>query len=282
MTAWRDQYDDKLSLCSASDSFRIATLPVFANSDFRATRAGLVLGIALALIGCRGGNPNRAASSSDGGASISADMSFASCDLIKQDCSAGQKCVPDLDSDTAGAGRCVRAGTVAEGQPCTYDDPAADVAGDNCAPGLKCDSAGSDAADTCQKLCSSDATCTTPGQRCADLYLGGFGYCISTCTLFGNDCAQGSSCAGLVPAFGQSDPAGGVFVCKTTGPGQAFTGCDVDEDCGDNLLCDGDQLWCIPVCDGKHPCSLVAPTDGGAAPSCRPIANLPDGQGACR
>src|SRR5947209_10917646 len=111
MIAWRDQYDEKLSLCSASDSFRVATLPVFANSDCRATRAGLVLGIALAVIGCGGVHPNRVANCSDGGASISADMSFASCDLIKQDCSAGQKCVPDLDSDIPGAGRCIRAGS---------------------------------------------------------------------------------------------------------------------------------------------------------------------------
>jgi hypothetical protein len=237
----------------------------------------LVLGTSLMLMGCGGSSDNGAASNpDDAGAASLPDLALVRCDLSTQDCAAGQKCTPDLDSDTPGAGLCVRAGAVAEGQPCTYGDDDYD----NCAPGSWCDFDTPDAAETCHRLCSSDAGCVT-GQLCADMYASGFGYCVSPCTPFGKDCPDGSSCAGVWPTFGSANASDVIFLCKDTGSAPAFAHCGIDEDCGENLFCDIDRLRCVPVCDDKHACAPIEASDGGAALSCHPISRLPNGQGTC-
>jgi len=206
----------------------------------------------------------------------------ATCDIIAQTgCKTGERCI--LVSEMIGA--CAPDGTVAENGTCTID-----AAGDdNCKGASYCDNHGPNNTYACRKLCTSDATCTTAGQKCANLLLDStFGLCLPGCTPSTTnaqgDCPAGNSCTSLWPdqASTMQTPTG-FFVCKKDGVGALFEDCAMDTDCGAGLACDlfgGGTTWCAPICDTTHPCPQP-PGDGGAgAESCKTFSNT-NGIGYC-
>jgi hypothetical protein len=236
----------------------------------------------LAIVGC---GPNQGKNNSGDGNDLSVsmmiDMAPPGCDAVKQDCATGKKCVLNVaGSNVLASGTCVPNGTVSEGKPCNQDSTVSNVLNDDCLAGLSCDNDGADGNYYCRKLCSSDTTCTTTGQKCAGIFdPNPVGLCLPVCTLFGTDCPAGSNCSVALSLPGDGNSVNGYFVCKTPGTVAPFASCMSDTDCGADYVCDGTTNKCTPVCDATHACNQQ-PADGGAL-SCQPIPNLSNGQGIC-
>jgi hypothetical protein len=239
----------------------------------------------LLAAGCSGGGRASAgAGLTSADATSDAGAAALPCDLNKQDCVQGQKCVPAVVAGAVpGTGVCASDGTVAVGGACVLNTANMDAWEDNCVAGTLCDNDGPNNAYVCRKICSDDTACTNAGDKCADLFTTAWGFCLPSCTPFGNDCPAGNNCA---VAFNDVSVTAtnntGFFVCKTPGPGTAFAPCTgLDTDCGPDLVCDGVRHWCTPICDSTHACPDAPPTDGGAGISCNPFTNLTNSQGVC-
>jgi len=228
------------------------------------------------MCACSDSNNN----SNTGGNGSDMAASMPTCDIVKQDCPSGQKCVPKVKGadQTVVGSTCVTNGTIAEGQPCATNDSNSSLLNDNCVAGTMCDDTGPNVQTVCRKFCNKTTACSTAGQQCAAAYTDSWGLCLTSCTPFGNDCPQGNDCS---PAFDaiSTTPDSGVFTCKLTGSGTAYSHCESNPDCGANLGCDFDHGWCVPVCDNTHACAQP-PNDGGTV-SCLSYANLPTGAGIC-
>src|SRR5262245_23197950 len=115
--------------------------------------------IFIAFIGaCSDNNGNT------GGNGSGQDMaaSVAACDVVKQDCPSGQKCVPKVKgADLVVIGSaCVPNGTVAEGQPCVPKEADPSLLNSDCVAGTQCDDTGANAASVCRKYCGAGAACS--------------------------------------------------------------------------------------------------------------------------
>ena len=132
------------------------------------------------------GTPDLAASTD---MPIKVDAALAACDVIKQDCPAGQKCTvlqTGTGQNASFASGCIASdANIAAGMPCVRNN---DTVGDDaCAKGLFCtgvgypvDSAGNPVRH-CNALCAADATCGT-GQKCETLTdAGDAGLCVAAC-----------------------------------------------------------------------------------------------------
>jgi hypothetical protein len=209
-------------------------------------------------------------------------MSAASCDVLKQDCASGQKCVPKVmgAAQMVVGTQCMPNGSIAEGQPCQMDSSNAAVLNDNCAPGLLCDNTGGASTTICRKYCSPTTMCGT-GLACAAVYTNTWGLCVPNCVPFGSgaDCPHGSDCSVTFDAV-LATSGGGVFVCKVTGTAAAFASCTMDSDCGANLGCDTTANWCVPICDNTHMCAQPPGADAGML-SCQSYTNYTSGAGPC-
>jgi len=236
---------------------------------------------AVALAGCGGSDGSDSPDNEDMGSSSPGDMAKAAsaCDPIKQDCGSGKKCVPKfLDKDMTKVGTtCVADGTVASGATCVQDTKDTSIVTDDCAAGATCDNDGPKNAWACRKFCAADKDCAT-GEKCGDvLGAGTWGWCLPTCTAFGTDCPTGDSCSVGLTAINGTDE---FFVCKTPGDAKVFEKCDLDTDCGANLVCDGDKGYCTPICDATHMCTDQPPGDMGKI-SCMAYTGITGGGGIC-
>jgi hypothetical protein len=254
-----------------------------------------VLLLSLSVFGCDD-NTNNNNNNTHDLAMVMHDLSGSntSCDVTKQDCGTGKKCVGQVQGTGNNAmvvGTCVDDGTVAEGGACTQG-MSMDTYLDDCKAGFVCDDIfGSDSLK-CRKICTADSDCGSG--KCGDFtFLSpGWGWCATPCTPFSatSGCAAGQDCGEDVFSVEQPDQTGqtiaGFFLCKKTGTHTAYESCTTDGDCAANLWCGvvnsaGDGA-CLPNCDDNNMCP-DAPVDSGVegAVGCQPLTGTPNNAGYC-
>jgi hypothetical protein len=239
-------------------------------------RRSLPIFFFIAFISGCGGNDNNP---TGGNGDQDMAVSTMDCDVLKQDCGSGQKCVPKVkgaDWVVVGA-TCIADGTVAEGQPCQHDERNTTLINDNCVKGTMCDDVGANATLLCKKFCDKTTACGTDA-ACATVYTDKWGVCEKGCKPFGTDCPSGNDCSLSFDTLSATADSG-VFVCKPTGSVGAYQFCTEDGDCGPNLGCNTDLGKCVPVCDNAHPCPQPG-ADAGTF-SCQPFMNTANGAGVC-
>ncbi|MBL8952475.1 MAG: hypothetical protein JNK82_16965 [Myxococcaceae bacterium] len=211
-----------------------------------ATAGGFVRDDACDFAGPRGFDAGEACTLTafdDGG--IGTRCLAGACDLIDQNCDAGQKCA-FLD----GGRQCVPDGVIGEGQQCA----GAPV---SCAKGLACTLVGTDGGSLCSRFCRVDGDCGSP-QRCyVTLVLPETKERPLVCAeppmscdpLLQNCAASSEAC---YP--GQGGPG-----CFPAGTRAADVGCTYSNDCGRGLACTGGGATTV--------CKTLCAVDGGS-PSC--------------
>lgn len=214
-----------------------------------------------------------------------------SCDVTKQDCGTGKKCVGQVQGSGQNAmivGTCVDDGTVAEGGTCTQG-MSMDTYLDNCKAGFVCDDLlGADTLK-CRKICTTDTDCGSG--KCGDFtfQFPGWGWCATPCTPFSGagGCPAGQDCGEDIYDVEQPDPnaENGFFLCKKTGTGKAYDSCMGDSDCGANLWCGVIDMQgnaaCLPNCNDTTMC-IDPPVDSGVGSvDCHPLTGQPNGAGYC-
>lgn len=161
------------------------------------------------------------------------------CDVLCQDCGAGQKC----KTDSANKPTCTADGTLAEGQPCGTGST------DDCAAGNVCVVAGS-SLNLCRHYCRTDADCTG-GRLCTLKLKSGAMVCsdpVSTCNpVKQTGCSGGNGCY-IVDSAGHTG-------CHATGRGGYYDSCKGDYDCGAGLMCDGYE--CVDTCKSDFDCDFL-------------------------
>ena len=225
------------------------------DTSVAALALSLVLGLALADAGCQptqcGARNERCCNGAclDGMSCLS-DVCrapcagpLAACDAVTgTGCEPGATCRLQLSGDTIVAA-CV-AGAPGPG---ALDTPCAST--DECGAGLLC------YVGRCRFLCcSTDADCTDPQQFCTPFE--GFGLCGGNegCDVFGGGgCEDGYAC---YPYF--LDGGGATPTCFRPGTVETFEPCSVHLDCRPGHLCIdvGEAAFCLPMCDGAHPCTF--------------------------
>ncbi len=146
------------------------------------------------------GPPSAEGSTSDTAASSSGGEPEAVCDILEQDCPAGQKCtiwaseggaVPD-------AVRCVPlTGSRVTGDECHVAEPLTGY--DDCALGLYCqiDSPADQVTGSCVPYCetlSGEQSCDNPDSVCAFLFGGVAPVCLIPCKVSADECPAGQIC----------------------------------------------------------------------------------------
>jgi hypothetical protein len=172
---------------------------------------------------------------------------FAGCDVVAQNCGAGNKCTFGRIAD-GGVGRgCGTAGAVGEGQTCG----AAQM--DDCAAGLTCLQG---TPSKCRKFCYRDSDCGAG--KCA--LVGAFpgspeyvSFCVGGCDPLTPTCATGEGCY----------PTQGGSVCSTAGA--VATGGTCSATAGNCVPGDLCVLGAAGATSGT--CKKICNTDGGM-PSC--------------
>jgi hypothetical protein len=200
--------------------------------------------------------------SSDSGAS-------GMCDLIKQDCPMGQKCVAanvGTQQNPMLGTECVPLASMVVGlnQTCMRA-----MGMDNCDKGLSCSTVGAPAGmRVCLKVCAAGTDCPST-EKCVAGF--GAGVCVKSCTPFGSDCASGMTCSSF-----QSDIASTmnndiiVPVCRTIGTTMLGGTCMRSSECGANAGCLTDTGTCAQICDDTHICRTIDHDAG--MPTCTPLA----------
>lgn len=203
------------------------------------------------------------------------------CDLLAQDCGAGQRCTLVLAGDR---GALVPAclplrGSEPEGASCAR---AMGMVGfDPCAAGLFCANTGLPSRDTraCRALCDRSTQCGAGGE-CYNLSsVETSGVCTPACTIGATDCGAGMTCryAPVLDAAGQPTYAGMCDPLGTTAHGGT---------CSDSADCvAGETCWyshtgptCQTLCDNHVPCA-AGQNCVSTAPAGTPN---PPGQGICQ
>lgn len=188
------------------------------------------------------------------------------CDLVAQDCGAGQRCALFANDRTnfSVVTACVPAGTGALGAPCTNAMRLG--AEDGCGPGLQC-TAHTTPSATCQALCREDAHCGA-GRTCVRTASEpASGLCVTTCAVGGSECVEGTTCRGVAGAFLGDDQPRIHAACERTGPAVEGQVC-ASVACQAGLICanrNTPNFRCRPACDMGHPCpagQVCAPLSG--------------------
>ncbi len=193
--------------------------------------------------GCDAGEACTLALFDDGG--IGTRCIAGACDLIDQNCDAGQKCA-FLD----GGRQCIPDGVLTEGQSCA----GAPV---SCSKGLACTLVGNDGGSACTRFCRLDGDCGSPMKcyvtlvlpetkerplLCADPPM--------VCDPLQQNC--------VAPADACYPGAGGPG-CFPAGTRAADAGCTFSNDCARGLACTSDN--------GSTVCKTLCAADGGV-PAC--------------
>jgi hypothetical protein len=222
--------------------------------------------------GCAAGQSCHFADLADGG--TGSRCFAAECDVVRQDCADGQRCTY-VSQDGATTRRCVEAGTVDEGAPCTLAPNDGGVAYDTCRPGLFCKdepASGGGLAFFCRKLCHATPQCGEAGECNTVVRLEGTselplvcGPASTRCDPFGEDCTSPLSCY----------PSTTGPVCAGSGTRTEGEACDFSNQCAPGSTCAnaGGGLTCRPVC-------RPGGTPACATGSCRALDDNP-GVGAC-
>ncbi len=209
------------------------------------------------------------------------------CDVWRQDCGAGRKCVsydssdPHAERDST---RCVPVANdaVGPGNGCQLEDAPID----NCDAGSMCLVPGVDPNDgTCAALCTESNRACEGGQACVDLDAL-TKLCMTSCDPLGSNCPSGTGCypVGTAPDF----------VCWPEWSGSSSDGgtegmpCGIDHGCRTGLACvDAGSLpegcdaerCCVQMCDVDGDSSNFACPEGD---TCTSFVNLPEGNvGIC-
>jgi hypothetical protein len=173
------------------------------------------------------------------------------CDVILQDCPAGEKCVPWASSGgTWDANKCVAVtGDQATGEPCTYGGAIA--ATDDCDETGFCWRVGPDAMGTCHAFCtgSPDSPECPPGSSCVLSGSGVISFCTKLCDPLLQDCPVGYGC------FWDGSPFGCALVPERPPlPGEPcsfLSDCALGSNCTPASVVPGcqSQSCCAPYCD---------------------------------
>lgn len=179
-----------------------------------------------------------------------------SCDPVAQDCKdpSKPKCTHVFTSDNQLTRfACVSdVGTVDENQPCQRSGGTAGAGHDNCKPGLYCTSLYSgDGSYVCKRICAQQADCKDPSSACIR-YDDVMSLCAPKCTLFGNDCPQGTVCKWASGTTSGSNLAVG-YCSVNSGMQQYNQVCVLDADCAGTMTCNG-LGRCLVPCDATHAC----------------------------
>ena len=188
----------------------------------------------------------------------------ATCDVFKQNCPAGEKCMPYAD-DGGGSWNNNKCVPVVEdpvhlGEPCFA--PEGGVAGiDNCDFGLMCWDVDQEGIGYCIEMCSGSAEqglCETPCTVCGVYGGGNLAICLPACNPILQDCDPSDVCIG--------NPSGNGFLCvldASGDEGQVHDPCNFANACDPGLMCndptaavecDQDaQGCCEPFCDISDP-----------------------------
>lgn len=196
------------------------------------------------------------------------------CDLSAQDCEMGRRCaILGLPGNVQTTG-CVPTGTLREGAVCTLRDGR--VGFDDCGGVTQCSShALPSGTRACRRPCARDADCGT-GNVCLLIpATPTAGLCRQRCTLFGTDCAMGSTCRfEALRRTALAEPTL-VPVCSQVGTVPAGRPCALPPDCEAGLACvrSGASSVCRVMCDRAHPC---------ASGACTPLVESDlEGRGYC-
>jgi len=230
-----------------------------------------------------GGGGGDLAMSSGNDLSMSGSQDLAAggmCDLIKEDCPPGDKCVV-VNMMMMTTTQCVMTvGSVADGQPCMRGMGGAP---DDCAAGLACTTRGASAmSPVCRKYCAADGDCDQ-GQKCSLLStrLTNVGVCIPACQPFGSDCGS-LTCATTAQAIGSTMQNPKIFwTCRAAGATPAFGQCQRSSDCAADLVCDQSGT-CVPLCDDSHACPNNPDAYAGGTLTCQPLGTGPANPGVCQ
>jgi hypothetical protein len=167
------------------------------------------------------------------------------CDVIMQDCPAGQKCTVTFDGMDFGEYCLAITGSVPLDGACVTAPGLDGVGHDDCAAGLTC------AMGQCRPFCDGPGACAS-GQGCG-IASDEHGVCLDRCDLFVDGaCPAGNACD-LVT--GHNEPWFGF--CRPIGPRAAGEACSPDARCQADLTCSGvgGPPTCHPQCDDTHPCT---------------------------
>jgi hypothetical protein len=254
-----------------------------------------LLATAFAAAACGGDDDNTIPPTPDGSITLPPDanngngdggMMASRCDTVNQSgCPDPNlpKCTVAIDGMGNWSNVCrALTGMVAEGADCMRESTTNDGVGrDNCDKGLYCTSLGrSDGAalpKACREFCRATAACNQ-GFTCmalTDNLSPPDGICITTCTLFGTDCAQGAWCN---PATDIESNSTGF--CIEAGTKQVGENCGGMNTCAANSICIVTQDMpndgtCRAMCDaaGMHPCPMNF--------QCSGVNGLPADIGVC-
>ncbi|XXF80685.1 hypothetical protein P2318_13305 [Myxococcaceae bacterium GXIMD 01537] len=202
----------------------------------------------------------------------------ATCDVVRQDCPAGQRCTYVL-SNGVRSRQCVQEGVSEEGDPCSLAGTSPAQTFDTCKKGLYCvDRPAGDAGTTfvCQRFCHATTQCSAP-QECNEvLRLSdteelplACGAASTRCDLLAQDCADPLAC---YPSASR-----GTAVCAGAGALAEGATCDFSNQCAKGSACvgTGSERACRKVC--RHPTGEPGCPSGT---TCQPLAAF-TGMGAC-
>lgn len=191
---------------------------------------------------------------------------LAGCDVVAQNCAFTEKCTYALAGTTV-IRKCVPAGTVAEGLPCTSNM----VNTDDCQRGLVCLSQGG--SQRCTQFCSllAPSACSNGGYCAAAINANMQEFatiCTAPCSLL-----TPGSCPGGLTCIPISPPATTCVQAGFVSPGG---NCMQVTDCVAGSACNPATFICERLCnlDGGSPACTAPATCQGAG--------FPQGAGACR
>ncbi len=185
------------------------------------------------------------------GTSVTDDIADELCDIWKQDCPDGQKCMPWADD--GGSSWNSTTCTALDADPATAGETCLAEGGglsgvDNCAPGMMCWFVDLDNVGTCLELCtgSPDSPVCPDGKTCEMSNQGVINLCYDTCDPLAKSCPEGLICIFESP----SD-----FICEFDASGE---GGQYGEPCAFINVCD-DGLYCapqdeVPGCESPDGC----------------------------
>jgi hypothetical protein len=191
-----------------------------------------------------------------GDASVTVDGGPAKCDVVTQDCAAGEKCTLVSPDQFSAVTACEPAsGSDALDMPCTST-----ADNDSCQKGLFCSSRGwpsnaSGALLHCNKLCAKDSDCRT-GEACTiETDDGLIGVCVKRCQPFDTSCGAGEDCSTFYDDTDSTDAVEDfVWACRSVvGSGAPGANCTDDTDCAAHSICD-DASICAQLCDATNSC----------------------------